>query len=183
MPTPRGAAGVAAIDGKIFVAGGYGGGEAASALESYDPKTDSWTRLASMAYGRDHLAAVAVNGKLYAIGGRIREDRGRNLHFNEVYDPARDSWSELSPLPTARSGIAAAAVDGRIYVLGGERPSGVYPQNEVLDIEANKWEAAEPMLTPRHGTGAAVIDGVIYIPGGGAQAGIIPTEVNEAFAP
>lgn len=38
-------------------------------LYVYDPQTDNWTQKASMKTARDHLSGVAVNNKIYAIGG------------------------------------------------------------------------------------------------------------------
>jgi Kelch motif len=66
------------------------------------------------------LAAAVIDGRLYAIGGRIDGNYSRNLSTNESYDPATDRWEQRAPMPTARSGIAAAVLHGRIFVFGGE---------------------------------------------------------------
>ena len=68
-----------------------------------------WTALAYVPTARDHLAAAAVDGRLYAVGGRIDGNYSRNLTSNEAYDPATDRWEQRAPMPTARSGIAAPA--------------------------------------------------------------------------
>ena len=73
-------------------------------LAVYDPATDRWSSLPQMPAGREHLAAVALDGKLYVAGGRL----GGNRNAFERYDPAANTWESLAPLPTARSGIAAA---------------------------------------------------------------------------
>ena len=92
------------------------------ALEVYDPDANRWAALAAIPTPRDHLAVAAVDGLLYAIGGRINGNYARNLDVNEVYNPRTDRWQRLSPIPTARSGIAAAVLQGRIFVVGGEAP-------------------------------------------------------------
>src|SRR5262249_37094456 len=78
------------------------------AHEVYDPAANRWTALAYVPTARDHLAAAAMDGRLYAVGGRIDGNYSRNLASNEAYDPATGRWEQRAPLPTARSGIAAA---------------------------------------------------------------------------
>ena len=77
-----------------------------------------------------------MDGRLYAIGGRVDGSYDRNLNVNEVYDPGTDRWRRVAPLPTARSGIAAAVLGGRILVVGGEAPGGTFHQVEALRSQA-----------------------------------------------
>src|ERR1051325_2037698 len=71
MANPRGALAVAAIDGKLFGAGGYDGTANSGVLEEYDPQTNAWRTRAPLPTPRDHLAVAAAHGKVYAIGGRL----------------------------------------------------------------------------------------------------------------
>ena len=96
----------------------------------YDPAADRWTVRASVPTPRDHLAVAALDGKLYAVGGRRNGNYGQNLGVNEAYDPATDRWQARAEMPTARSGIAAAVLDGRMFVFGGEAPSGTFGEVE-----------------------------------------------------
>jgi len=90
-------------------------------VEVYDPNSNSWASsttgaIASMRTARYGLAAAAINGKIYAIGGFD----GRNyLNTVEVYDPGSNSWSTAASMPTARSSLAAADASGLIYAVGG----------------------------------------------------------------
>jgi len=61
---------VAAINGKIYAAGGLRDGLAVNDFAVYDPNTNTWQTLPSMPTARDHLVGIALNGKFYAIGGR-----------------------------------------------------------------------------------------------------------------
>jgi N-acetylneuraminic acid mutarotase len=66
IPEPIGNAGVAAVDGKIYVAGGSNSFEQAlKSLLMYDPSADNWTPKAA----RRNQACVAFDGKIYCIGG------------------------------------------------------------------------------------------------------------------
>ena len=86
-----------------------------------------------MPTARRALAAVAVGGTIYAIGGYD----GAELTANEAYDPVSDTWSAKAPMPSARGGLAAAAVGGTIYAIGGRRYGGHYCTNEAYDASSN----------------------------------------------
>ncbi len=126
---------------------------------------------------REHLAVVAWQGRIYAIGGRAA---GKNVAAVEAYDPAEDRWVSLAPLPTARSGLAAAVVGDRVVVAGGEDPSlvrgKVFAEVEIYDPKADRWEVAPPMPTPRHGLGGAGYRGMaLFVGGSGRQGALSPT--------
>jgi N-acetylneuraminic acid mutarotase len=76
---------------------------------------------------------VAVDAKIYVIGGRHTEE-GNVYATNSVhiYDTATDTWSTGTPMPEAREGHACAAFDGKIYVIGGWVTSAT-------DWESNVW--------------------------------------------
>ena len=126
---------------------------------------------------RNHLAAAAVNDKLYAIGGRPGD-----LIINEEYDPKTDTWRARADMPTGRSGIAAAAIGRRVYVFGGEN-AHTFDENEEYDPQANTWKAMAPMPTARHGLAAVPLGGSVYVLGGGPQPGFAFSAVNEVFHP
>lgn len=182
MPTPRGASGVAALDGRIYVAGGLTATDSVNNFEAYDPAANSWTILPPMPTARDHLTAQAVGGKFYAIAGR----RSDNFRANEEYDPATNRWTVRAPIPTARGGLGSGTIGGRIQVFGGEGPSGTpegtFRQNEEYNPATNTWRTLAPMPTPRHGLYGATVEGQrIFVPSGGPMAGGFFSTVHEAF--
>jgi N-acetylneuraminic acid mutarotase len=122
-----------------------------------------------------------MDGRLYAVGGRIDGNYSRNLTANEAYDPATDRWEQRAPMPTARSGIAAAVLEGRIFVFGGEAPSGTFNQAEAYDAKSNGWSRYARMPTARHGLGAAAVAGRIYVISGGPTPGDSVSATNEIF--
>lgn len=173
----RGASGVAVIDGRIYVAGGLGGG-ARAAFSSYDPASDTWETLPDLPKPLDHLAAGAVDGIFYVLGGRGGSIAALSASVF-AYDPQTREWTPRADMPTPRGGVAAAVLNGRIFVLGGEGnraegSAGVFPEVEAYDPASDTWEVLEPMALPRHGMGAAALGGRIYVPGGG---------IRQAFGP
>lgn len=75
MPTPKRLFETEVIEGKIYAIGGMsisnGIQTFLSSAESYDPSTNVWTVLSSMLEARGDLQTEVINGKIYAIGGRI----------------------------------------------------------------------------------------------------------------
>src|SRR5262245_11037283 len=189
MPWSAGSLCTAAIDGKIYAAGGIAtGGFTVGNCAVYDPLANAWTPLAPMPDGGRNHAAVATDGsKLFAFGGR----RGGNFVANGydsvmVYDPASDSWawsgangSVLARLPEARGGMGKAVfLRGEFFVFGGEtlndpdaNASGVYDRVDVYDPVANAWRSEARMPNPRHGIFPVLYQGHIFLAGGGTHAG------------
>ncbi len=181
----RGASGTAAIDGKIYVAGGLRG-DAVTDFSVYDPQADAWSALPELPLPLDHLVVGAINGTFYTFGGR---DRSIQSHTERVFafNPAQNQWEEKAPMPTSRAGHAAAVIGNLAYVLGGEGnpddPTGVFDQNEAYDATNDTWTSLPVIPTRRHGTGAAAIDGKIYLPGGADVIAFGAIDVHEVFSP
>src|SRR3954447_7017879 len=120
MPSGLNHLSATALDGKIYIVGGFTGnghkGVQASVFE-YDVAADTWRTLAPLSSPRGSVAAAALGGKIHAFGGRKNETDVVPTH--EVYDPATDKWSAAAPLPKGRDHMTAVAVDGKIHVGGG----------------------------------------------------------------
>lgn len=195
MPFPRAAGAATSADslglfgpdttptGTIYVVGGVGP-EPEVAL-AYNASTDEWRRIASIAAPREHLAAVVVADKLYAIGGRW-SDRG-NVATVEEYDPATNTWRERAPMPTARGGLAAAATnDRRIHVVGGEsfgEGSRTFQEHEVYTPSEDRWRTEDDLPLARHGLAAAIVGDRLYVIAGGQTPGLSVSPYVEIYEP
>jgi N-acetylneuraminic acid mutarotase len=193
-PMPRAAhhTSQAELDGKIYMFGGFAGGHddhlgwmPSDYAAVYDPATDSWSDLPPMPTARGGLAAVALNGKIYVVGGggmppgKKPEPLGFAsphyvLSIVEVYDPANKSWKRVADMPTPRNHISAvAAIGGKIHVIGG-RIGSVFMSSadntdivESYDPATDSWSAPRArMPTPRSGGGWGVYNNRIYVGGG-----------------
>jgi N-acetylneuraminic acid mutarotase len=151
---------------------------------------DSWTTMEPMPTARSRLGVVAVNGKIYAIGG---ENDDVALKTNEMYDPATNTWTTKASMPTARSSFAIAVYQGKIYVIGGTIGSGdIYGQqlvtdaNEVYDPLTDTWETRTPLPTPRQDLGAETVNGKIVTLSGVRHEALFITRrfgVTEVYDP
>src|SRR6202158_4148990 len=92
MPSARSNAAVEAINGIVYIAGGYNAGGTSSLL-SFNPTTNTWGTLASMPltlYQGD--GAGVINSQLYVSGGW-----NGYLPTNVLlkYDPPSNTWTSL----------------------------------------------------------------------------------------
>ena len=78
--------------------------------------SQQWRELAPMHHARGALALLAIDGRLYAIGGRDHSvaDRGRSRPTT----PRRGQWRDLAVMPQPRNHVAGY-VDGALAVRRG----------------------------------------------------------------
>jgi len=192
-PSKRGAGAAATVGDKIYYIGGATTAPGAKEpglmpsrplrsvgnVEEYDIATNTWRARSAMPTPRNHLALGTVNGKIYAIGGRVGSafisGGANNLDLVEEYDPAADAWGvPKMRMPTARSAVAWAVHDGRIYVAGGEyqdyRSSAAYRAVEGYDPASNTWTILPPMPLQRHGLAGAAIGNRLHFVSGDVQS-------------
>lgn len=197
MSGKRGSASAAAVDGKIYVVGGAalpsnskspamikGPGPNTTAqfsvgtVQEYDIATNTWRERTPMHIARNHFIVGAVNGKIYAIGGRVNTvfNTGANTDAVEEYDPVTDMWNSVKmKMPTPRSGMAGGVYNGRIFVAGGEledtRMNASFRAVEAYDPARDEWTVMPPMLIARHGLAGAVVGDTLHMVGGAFASG------------
>lgn len=99
--------GVAALNGKLYAAGGYDGSVFLKTVERFDPATKLWTLVKEMNVKRSRVALVSTYGKLYAIGGY---DGTGNLSTVEMYDPEKNVWIFVKPMAVHEGGVGVGVV-------------------------------------------------------------------------
>ena len=203
MPTPRGAAGAALANGRIYVVGGAGplpnsldqairpGGPQRSlgTVEEYDPVANRWRSRRPMPTARNHMAVESVGGRVYAIGGRLGGAfiiaMPGNVDLTQEYDPAVDQWVTKAAMPTPRSGVSSAVLGGLIYVAGGELQTyeylAAYRAFEAYDPAANVWYRLPSMPIPRHEAAVAALGNRVHVMGGDVQSAIVPPPAGVNF--
>jgi N-acetylneuraminic acid mutarotase len=193
MPTPRGSAEAVVVDGKIYVIGGAHANIAGKPMteplwvgvptavvgtvEMYDPAANTWASRAPMPTGRNHFLASVVDGKIYAIDGRLGMPfvtMSDVTDLVEMYDPAIDQWTYKGRAPTRRGDIAGDVYNGKIYLTGGEyeNPAGklTFWAFEAYDPKSNSWQTLSHVQIARHGFVANFIDNDFHVAGGSFQS-------------
>jgi N-acetylneuraminic acid mutarotase len=167
MPTARQEVAAAALDGRLYVIGGFGpSAEPVATVEAYDPATDAWQARASLPAPLHHPAAAVVDGRLFVVGGYT----GGRLRWTPVatvleYDRAADAWHYRAPMPTPRGALAVAALGGRLHAVGGSTDA-VTGAHEIYDPAGDRWTTAYPMPTARDHLAAVAFQGRLWAIGG-----------------
>ncbi|KAH7978244.1 hypothetical protein HPB49_004906 [Dermacentor silvarum] len=107
MLTRRCRLGVAVLQGKIYVCGGYDGATFLQTAEAFDPVTQQWQFVAPMNVTRSRVALVANCGRLFAVGGY---DGVSNLSTVEIYDPEADHWMPIASMCAHEGGVGVGVL-------------------------------------------------------------------------
>ena len=166
LPAAHSEFAVAALDGKIYVIGGYAIGDSGpGAVHVYDPASDRWAAGAPLPQPAHHLMAAALGGVLYVFGGQgLSFFGGAFLADVWALDPATGRWTARAPMKRARSAGVAVALAGKVYVAGGRPPHGA--DFAVYDPGADAWTVLPDMPSQRNHLAGAAIGGKIWIAGG-----------------
>jgi len=160
LPMPRSEVGVAAVDGYVFVVGGFAPDGDQRALLAYNVRSDGWQRRSSLPRGLNHPAVAALGGRVFVFGGFAQED-GRPLSDAYAYDPAADKWSSLASLPSPRRAAAAATFEQGLHVVGGNS-GGSLGLHERYDPKKNVWETRAPLPVGRDHLAAVSAHGTLF---------------------
>ncbi|PIN04149.1 hypothetical protein CDL12_23318 [Handroanthus impetiginosus] len=148
---------IGAVDGCLYVLGGFCRALAVNTVWRYDPIVNAWSEVTPMSTGRAYCKTGVLNQKLYVVGGVTRGRGGlAPLQSAEVFDPSSDTWSEVPSMPFSKAQVLPTAFladllkpiatgmtpyRGKLYV-----PQSLYcwpffvdVGGEVYDPETNSW--------------------------------------------
>lgn len=172
IPIPRSEmAWAVSMDDRMHLVGGYGEQRVDRPYHHYyDPQDDVWIEVARVPRGANHVGVAAQDGRLYAIGGFIEQNRRPH---NECFfwEPAANMWVRIAPLPEACGSVACVALNGRIHGIGGA-VGDTFPTKKSVDWHlaydpaSDKWESLAPLPTARDHVGALVVNNTIHVIGG-----------------
>lgn len=148
---------ICAVNGCLYVLGGFCRASAMRSVWRYDPSVNSWSEVTPMSTGRAYCKTGVLNNKLYVVGGVTRGRAGLTpLQCAEVFDPCSGIWTEIPSMPFSKAqGLPTAFLSdllkpiatgmtsyrGKLYV-----PQSLYcwpffvdVGGEVYDPESNSW--------------------------------------------
>ncbi len=174
LPIARSEDSVAAVGRTIFVIGGYAAaGPHPTALDTtgnvdvdeplvqaFDLDTGRWTTRAPLPRGMNHVGVAALDGKIYAFGGFIAQNRTPVTDAN-VYDPATNVWTPLPPLPNALGSISVSPLAGKLHLVGGRDVHSV-TTHLVYDPSTRRYTTAAPLPIGRDHMGLVPFGGKLY---------------------
>ncbi|XP_062609562.1 alpha-scruin-like isoform X1 [Saccostrea cucullata] len=150
LSTPRAGACASELNGKIFVAGGFGYSPNGNStilddVECYHPCTDRWIAKGSLRYGRCHATMTCMDNNLYLSGGLafdVKSSVALSVQDVDLYDANTDSWMLRTYLDKARHNVASFASGNKLYLIGGKSTNqreNLRDDIECWDVQRNAW--------------------------------------------
>ena len=161
-----------AMNGKIYVPGGYNGAGPPFTATNYiyDIVSNTWSTGAAVPAPATLWAVVACDAtanRVYVIGGF---DGTAGTTTTKIYDATANTWSAGAALPDARYGADGGLIAGNIYVAGGALPAG-YRRHDPIPLHHRHQYMVGPLAPMAVGClyGAAGVDASnrLWIAGGG----------------
>ncbi|XP_058096660.1 F-box/kelch-repeat protein At1g22040-like [Magnolia sinica] len=101
---------IGAVDGCLYVLGGFSRLSAMSCVWRYDPCVNMWSEVTSMTVARAYCKTGILNNKLYVVGGVSRGRGGLTpLQSAEVFDPHTGMWTQVPSMPFSRAQVLPTA--------------------------------------------------------------------------
>jgi Ca2+-binding RTX toxin-like protein len=169
-------------DGRVLVAGGFGGGPIGStsnsqsvlnSAEIYDPATGTWTPTGALNVRRALSTAVLLpNGLVLVAGGRTCDQPPPAVCAGavrtataELYNPATGTWTLTGSMTQARHTTASVLLeDGRVLVPAGFTAAGNGNNGDVYDPATGTWSPTGNLSVGRARQGAMLLpDGRVLV--------------------
>jgi N-acetylneuraminic acid mutarotase len=125
--------------------------------------SNTWMQKRSLMPWRMYMAAGTINGVIYVVGGRGREDA--TLRRVDAYNVSTNTWSQVAPLPGARAHPnGASMINGKLYVTGGSNRDDKWTKTLfVYDPRTNSWTRKADMPRTSCDGDQGVIGGQLYV--------------------
>ena len=144
----------AAVDGTVYVFGGYlGDGTPSAAAFRLAADADRWASVADMPEARGAGGSAAVGTSIFVAGG-IGPGRDVLAGSMLVYDSVADRWRSTPGPPTRREHLGGAAAGGLFYTVGGRTAAGNLATVESFDPATAAWTRRPHLPTARGGLAA-----------------------------
>ncbi|CAN8010488.1 unnamed protein product, partial [Ixodes pacificus] len=160
---PRAYHGLVALDGLIYMIGGFDGSQCFNCVRCFNPFLHRWTERACMHVARCYVSVAVLEGKIYALGGY---DGDRRTNTAERYDPIINTWTLIAEMNDQRSDACATVVDNKVYIVGGFTGQQVLNTAEFYDPKVNVWTYIRAMTVPRSGVRVINYQDTVYVLGG-----------------
>uniref|UniRef100_H2ZP05 BTB domain-containing protein n=1 Tax=Ciona savignyi TaxID=51511 RepID=H2ZP05_CIOSA len=168
MESSRYQHGIAVIGNFLFVVGGQSnydtkGKTAVDTVFRYDPRYNKWIRVRSLIEKRTFFHLSAIEGKLYAVGGR---NAAGELSTVECYNPQHNEWMFVEKMQEPHYGHAGTVYNGQMYISGGITHDSFQKKLLCYNPESDKWEQKSPMSTVRGLHCMTTVKERLYVIGG-----------------
>ncbi|KAL8595166.1 hypothetical protein ACOMHN_013839 [Nucella lapillus] len=152
-----------ALDGWLYVVGGYTTVRYLSSARKFNPTTRTWHEVAPMHLSRCYVCAAVLDGHIYACGGFDGVNRHKSA---ERYTPSTNQWNFIADMITVRSDAGACGLNGKMYVAGGFSGLECLSSSEQYDPITDQWTMIEAMNFRRSGVTVVSFQNTFFAIGG-----------------
>lgn len=170
---PRQEHGVAALNGEIYIIGGFSGQQTVlGTVEAFNPATNAWRSVASLPAPLHHVNVVVARGRIFVVGA-LESGAFSATGITLEFDPVANAWQPRATMPAGseRGASAVGAIGDLIYVAGGLRGASVVDFS-VYDAASNQWQPLQNMPTARDHLVGASFNGRFYAIAGRNAGGL-----------
>jgi N-acetylneuraminic acid mutarotase len=179
MHYARGGHALLAAQGRLYAIGGNNASGNVGPAEVYDPGTNAWSTLPSLAVPRNHVSGFVMGFNVCVAGGRAP-----TTARVDCFDTAQGTWHQIADLPRATSGAGATAfLGGGVVMMGGQNAQETAIVDQLTRYSASAgWSTGDAMMVPRHGFELAVFQDRAWACGGGTAPGLRPVATCTSVA-
>lgn len=193
---PRQENGVTALGTDVYIVGGIPqlAANATSVptvdwVDIYSTTKNTWRTAAPIPLAMNHANVVAIDGKVYVLGGMVGDFTWIGVEDCFEYVPETDTWNTLPSMPSGQGrGASALGVSGStIYLGGGQTTLGLITSQQVsvetvssYNVKTRTWTTLPSLPEGRDHVGGSVIDNTFYVVGGRVNG--ITNPRNTTFA-
>ncbi|XP_061826859.2 kelch-like protein 9 [Nerophis lumbriciformis] len=160
--------GVALLGGFLFIVGGQStydtkGKTAIDSAYRYDPRFNVWLQIASLNEKRTFFHLCALQGKLYAVGGR---NETGEINTVECYNLKKNQWTFVSNMMEAHYGHAGTVHGDLMYISGGITHDTFQKELWCYEPTTDAWRRMADMTELRGLHCMCTVGDQLYVMGG-----------------
>ena len=143
------------LNGLLYMVDGQG------VFQEYNPSTGAWTTKASLlssTSGHTGVRLVAINGKMYAVGG----GSSSGSTMLQEYNPATNIWTQKASMQVPVGFTSVAVLNNKIIVAGGFSNGRTTSKIQEYDPNLNTWNIKHDIEITSYRPSAAVINNRVY---------------------
>jgi N-acetylneuraminic acid mutarotase len=183
LPSARRALATAVASNVLYAIGGTNSaGTALTAVQAYNPATNSWSTKASLPAARPFgNGATHISGTIYVPGGQdATAVITRTLY---AYKISTNSWSSKTNMPVFSGCGGSGVISGKLYVFSGCTKTATGPQTAAAllhryDPATNAWTTLRAAPAVHVQPAVSVVSGKLYVAGGNTGSAAATSRVD-----
>ena len=134
----------------LYAIGGFASIQMLDVVERFDPKLNSWCRVASTLEKKAYPHGVILKRRVFLFGGFTSEESTDVSSFIEMYDPVSNIWTAIQKSSAPTCCYSATSFKGSVYVIGlWSQESSQDSFLQIYDTDKSEWKhcARVPQLS------------------------------------